>query len=173
MIPLLLGVLDSGKSGHLLTDDEQLIASVTVGAGGQTNIVFSSIPQTYNWLRLRLAHNYNGWVLMQLNGTLPVIMHRLWGDGSAVNTMNYSSGQNGAVATYSSAPGVGGSVTDIIDYASSAKCKTLRTLAGDDTDGGGSVEFMSNLWNYVSPVTSLTILGTFSAGSTFDLYGVK
>jgi hypothetical protein len=69
---------------------------------------------------------------------------------------------------------------DILDYASTSKNKTLRTFAGGDNNGGGSVDLWSHLWMSTSAITRLTFYAysqgsasNFGANTRFALYGVK
>jgi hypothetical protein len=71
---------------------------------------------------------------------------------------------------------------DILDYTSTTKAKTLRTLAGynaNTTDTtGNNISLTSGLW-FKTPeaITSIDIIcdnsQSFIAGSTFALYGIK
>jgi hypothetical protein len=78
----------------------------------------------------------------------------------------------------------GSFVTDVLDYASTTKGKTTRSLYGDDLNGSGTVGFASGGWYQISGigggaanVTSITIYPTnamnFVNGCQFALYGVK
>ena len=47
----ILGVIDSAKTGNLSSYES--IQTITVGSGGASTIVFSSIPSTYAHLQIR------------------------------------------------------------------------------------------------------------------------
>jgi hypothetical protein len=71
-------------------------------------------------------------------------------------------------------------VTDILDFSSTAKTKTVRTLIGreaNSTTGGWSVvSLMSGLWNSTSAVKNLRIAyggGSLPAGTKIAIYGIK
>jgi len=68
-----------------------------------------------------------------------------------------------------------GGVTDILDYASTNKNKTVRTLGGFDANGSGYVNLTSNLWSNTAAINTITInaVGTFNQYSQFSLYGIK
>jgi hypothetical protein len=74
----------------------------------------------------------------------------------------------------------GGGVVDILDYASTSKNKTIRTLSGADINGaGGDLRLSSGLW-FATPaaITSITLYANggssdFAQYSSFALYGIK
>jgi hypothetical protein len=70
-------------------------------------------------------------------------------------------------------------VTDILDYTSTNKNKTIRSLTGNDGNtAGGGVMIASSLW-YATPaaINSITIFSNgganFGTNSSFALYGIK
>ena len=177
----ILGVIDSGKSGHLVTNNYSSISTVTVGSGGASSITFSSIPSTYTHLQLR----YNTFgtinIALQFNSDTAsnYIMHYLDGNGSAAASGVY--GPQGSIyldlnGNSSATIGIAG-VTDILDYANTNKYKTTRTLVGIDLNGSGGIELNSGLWRSTSAITSITLLpdggNPFKQYTTFALYGVR
>jgi hypothetical protein len=72
-----------------------------------------------------------------------------------------------------------GGVIDILDYTSTNKNKTIRTLSGIDNNGDGTVQFGSGLW-FATPAAVTSILFNVQSGSAnfvtytqFALYGVR
>ena len=51
----ILGIMASQISGHLSNPSYESIATYTVGAGGSSTMVFSSIPQTYKHLEFTMS----------------------------------------------------------------------------------------------------------------------
>jgi hypothetical protein len=104
--------------------------------------------------------------------------HFLNGNGSSVasgsqTSIAYVYGGYSAGTGVTDAYGVG--VCDILDYSSTTKNKTSRTLSGVVTDNT-VVELRSGVWLNTSAITSLTIavFGTsINAGSRFSLYGIR
>jgi len=170
----LLGV----TSTFSLTGAYDALATVTVGSGGASSITFSGIPSTYTHLQIRgFAHNTSGTdAYIQLNGSNTTYRHQLYGDGSSA-TGSANSGTGYIILTPSSGSPFGTSITDILDYTSTNKVKTIRTFSGYDLNGSGIVGIGSAInASDTSAVTSITIVsaGTnFAASSTFSLYGVK
>ena len=163
------------------------IATVTVGSGGTGTISFSSIPSTYTHLQLRGSlrtdnANTGDNIRLRINGDTGsnYATHQLYGTGS-------SSGQGGgngnliyllqAPAANAGASIFGGFVCDILDYASTNKNKTTRSLGSFDMNGvGGVVTLWSGVWLNTNAITSLSLFGdstTFQQYSTVALYGIK
>jgi hypothetical protein len=154
------------------------IATVTIGAGGATTATFSSIPQTYTDLQIRLlAKNADGnpfgGATMSINGGAGEARHDFYGTGSAVG----ASGVSGSLLVYIGGTaqfGVG--IVDILDYTNANKTKTSRSLSGVDNNGSGLVAFESGLETTQTAISSLTFTsnsGNFAQYSSFALYGIK
>jgi hypothetical protein len=182
MSPSNLGVLASQISGHLYSNSYESIATVTA-AGGETSLNFTSIAGTYKSLQIRgwYKSSGGGGGSMRFNSDTGsnYARHYLGGNGSSVfaggnatQTLMFTADQSGS--TYNSVI-----LIDIIDYASTSKYKTMRAWNGYDINAaGGSTYMYSGLWMSTSAVTSIQLGcgnfgGTFAAGSTFALYGVK
>lgn len=183
----ILGIYASQISGHLVTSSYESIATVNVGAGGSSTITFSSIPSTYKHLQLRcLWKDLNNATInasMQLNGDTAAnySYHWLTGDGSSASAAGGGSASNITVIGQSRAGSnvFGGIIIDILDYASTTKNKTVRSLSGTDANGSGNIFFTSGGWynssnaiNSISLTTNGVTIG-FSQYSSFALYGIK
>jgi hypothetical protein len=158
------------------------IATVTA-AGGETSLNFTSIPGTYKSLQIRgwLKSSGGGGGNMRYNSDTGsnYALHSVGGNGSSV----FASGS--ASQTYMFIVDTSGStynsttIVDIIDYASTTKNKTMSAWYGyDNNSTNGSTYLYSGLWMSTSAITSIQLgtgnfSGTFAAGSTFALYGIK
>jgi hypothetical protein len=163
------------------------IQTVTVGAGGQTSIDFTSIPSTYKHLQIRLIarsnHTDQDGFKIQLNGTTAsnYSYHYVGGNGSVTyaGAASSTSFMQGTSFTGSNAGssifGVG--VIDILDYTNTDKNKTVRSLGGFDSNGAGVVEMWSGGYYLTPAVTSIKLFSfnaaTFQQYSSFALYGIK
>lgn len=181
---MILGILASAGGGAATAYES--IATAT-GTGSSGVITFSSIPGTYTHLQIRGIARTSAALtldntLVNFNGDTAsnYTFHNLIGDGSAAVTGGFSARTFGAI--YSSETGtsaaanlMGTSVTDILDYASTSKFKTMRAFAGGDNNGAGSVAITSSLWRSTSAITSITLTGNsnFTTSTTFALYGIK
>lgn len=170
-----------------VTTSYESIATTTVGAGGSATVTFSSIPQTYTHLQVRIfaksgrARLQNGGLVMQVNGSYPTYQHSLYGLGS---TAGAGAGAGSSSSTFIQVTGTtatnifGVGVIDILDYATTTKNKTLRALSGDDTNGNGEIYLTSALINSTSAITSISFASTDAVDniqqySSFALYGIK
>jgi hypothetical protein len=164
----------------ILPGSYESIQTVTVGAGGQANITFSSIPSTYKHLQVRCFIFGSG---LQYNITLNgdtgnnYSMHNLTGDGSSASAGNSINTnkilQNFLTPTSTTNPSP--NITDILDYADTNKYKTVRTLNGTDSNGSGQITLVSGGYRSTSAITTVAINsgGTFTQYSSFALYGIK
>ena len=131
----ILGIIAS-QDYTRITSSYESIASAT-GTGSSGTITISSIPATYKHLQLRwMPTNTTAGqtIYMRVNSDTGAnyAKHLLVGTGTAVSASGTASttsieieGNNiGSGTTY---PACG--ITDIIDYASTTKYKTLRALA--------------------------------------------
>jgi hypothetical protein len=183
MLNNIAAITNSGAAAAV--GDYESISTTTVGSGGTSTVTFSSIPSTYSHLQLRIIGNVStaDSIIMRFNGDSGsnYARHRLVGDGSTVSAASSTTTTSIAI---SSSPGFpsnanifGGSILDILDYASTNKNKTTRNLFGVDKNGSGGVTFESGLW-FATPaaITSITLTpasGTINQYSSFALYGIK
>ena len=189
-MPLILGIVASGNYPRV-TNSYESISTVTVGSGGQSSLTFSSIPSTYKHLQIRslgrtdrssttdnLKITFNG-----DTGANYFLAHLIYGDGATAyggndGTGNYALAYRLTAASAASSI-FGAIVTDILDYTSTDKNKTIRALGGQDRNGAGEMFFSSALWKPSTPaaITSITLApltGTnFVQYSSFALYGIK
>ena len=191
MAPM-LGIMASAISGNLFAPSGAYdsIASYTIGSGGGTSsVTFSSIPQTYKHLQLRvLARSYSGGGGANdgLNGYLNgdtgtnYVRHNLDGDGATATANSYTArpymniGSSAGSGTTASSYGV--SIVDILDYTSTSKNKVSRSLSGVDlNNANGTISFHSALWLNTAAVTSFQVsIGyPFQQYSHIALYGIK
>jgi hypothetical protein len=193
---------NSLSAGNLFTATPigayESIATVTP-SGSTGTVTFSSIPQNYTHLQLRIqARGTSG-----SGGYYTSVATTINGDTTAGNYYHHYLGGNGAGAvwgganTYSTSALINipnalntsnvfaGAVIDIVDYSSSTKNKTLRSLNGADLNNAsgfpysGAIFLSSMIWGSNAPITSITFTAdatystNFASGSSFALYGVK
>jgi hypothetical protein len=168
----------------------ELIASSTVGAGGVTNITFSSIPSTYTDLCLKLssrstntAGSYDT-VRILLNGNATNVSQRdLYGNGSASGSEALSSPENNTISYTSNAINTANTFGNleiyIPNYASTSYAKSISADGVAETNSTTSlVTLTAALWNSTSAINSVQVAPysgsyTFVQYSTAYLYGVK
>jgi hypothetical protein len=171
------------------TDNFVQIATTTVGAGGTTSIEFTSIPQNYTHLQLRISCRSTtaaglSWSRLRMNSDSTNANykgHQLYGDGSSAASTSF--GSDPGIAAFLTVGSTGtanvfnAAIIDILDYNNTNKYKTIKVLQGNDTNGAGYIIFHSGVWMSTSSINSLTFLdassGNYAQYSTFSLYGVK
>ena len=146
------------------------IATAT-GTGSSNAITFSSIPQTYTSLQIRIfgkdtrnstQYSVDGYIT--LNSVTTYGQHYLRGDGTSASS---SGGSNtviilpNAIATSRSGMTSIGSaaIIDIHDYTNASRNKTVRAFGGVDTNGVGAygVYLASGVSVNTAAVTSVTL----------------
>ncbi len=188
MAPI-LGIYASQISGHLFAPSGAYdsIANA-VGTGSSGTITFSSIPSTYTHLQIRYIGRVTNSdtadnIFVQFNSDTGsnYAWHYLQGDGAsaaasgATSQSKILSGRVSAATAGSDVMGAG--VLDLLDYSKANKYKTLRTLTGQDRNGGGVSVMTSGLWQNTAAVSTITITngsGTnFTTTTQFALYGIR
>jgi hypothetical protein len=176
-------------AGAATVGDYQSIATTTVGSGGTASVSFTSISSSYTHLQIRFIGRDNrtsnplDTILMRFNSDTAsnYYTHYLRGDGASATAGGFSG--TGIDVYRITGPTAGASmfgagVIDILDYASTNKNKTSRSLAGADLNGSGEIVLGSGLW-FATPAAITTITLTPSNGTLFDqyssfaLYGIK
>ena len=177
------------------TNSYESIATVLVGSGGSSSISFTSIPSTYKHLQVRgiARSTRTDFAIDQLytrfnsDSGSNYAWHWLNGTGATANTdagtsatiMNLGWFATNASASVTNA--FGGFVIDVLDYANTSKYKTVRTLIGNDLNGGGSpftgnVSLISGLWQNTAAITTISFdpsAADFAQYSQIALYGIK
>jgi hypothetical protein len=173
-----------GGNDVILPGSYDAIGTVVVGPGGTSSIDFTSIPQTYKHLQIRwfakmsLTGLITG-INLRINGDTGANYRRhvIYGDGSTVTASAGSDFWCGFIPRGNDAARFGAGITDILDYTSTTKNKTTRTLNGSNLLDAGALGLFSGLY-FATPaaITSLTMYpdaGNFTEYSQFDLYGIK
>lgn len=192
-------VLSSGVTPWSPEGAFEALATVTVGSTAVSSISFTGIPPEYKHLQVRSfgRTSRTDYVLEDANITINndtganYSWHRFYSNPTVGNTAMVSNSSANAnymnsatlfgTAALSNIFGV--SITDILDYSSTTKYKTVRSLTGMDTNGQnlfsveGFTELSSGSWRSIQPITSLTWTPTtgtqFLQYTTFALYGVR
>jgi hypothetical protein len=165
------------------------IASQTISSNG-SNPVFSSIPQNFTHLQVRvfgrgMANFSDGLSLyLQFNDNTTSTNyqnHGLFGNGSSVSsTNNLNVGTIAAQQIFpdssATANYFGFAICDILDYTSTVKNKVVKVVGGYDKNGGGRAMIYSGVWMPSTPAAINKILVStdngFLSGSRIDLYGI-
>lgn len=161
------------------------IQTVSITSSG--GFSFSNIPQNYKDLMLvcnvrHTAAQTTGYSIMFFNGNASSGYSRIYfyGTGSAVTSArdtNYSQWYGiispGASATsgiFSSA------VIHLLNYSNTNTFKTIIERNSTDLNGSGFSMLSGGLYRDTAAITSIgggAVSGTYAAGTTFTLYGIK
>jgi hypothetical protein len=149
------------------------------------SVTFSSIPQTYTDLVLKISARQGAENAFNLrfNGDSSSIYSfiMLGGDGSSASSARTTGagqivarGINPSVAT---ANVFGNAEIYIPNYANTSYNKSISVEGVNENDATEIyMAFVSGLWNNTNAITSITILardGNLVQYSVFDLYGIK
>ena len=171
------------------------IASVLVGAGTASEIVFDEIPQNYKHLQIRAI----GQVTLSSDpggsGGCGVNFNKDFGVNYTRHELGGPGG--GTVAPYGLADVSGGTlqrfpfrqtndniygvtIGDILDYSNSTKFKTLKNIGGFDKNSAsgvtGDVYMNSFLWRSTAPISTISLttgVWNWKQHSRISLYGIK
>jgi hypothetical protein len=163
----------------------QLI-STQVLTSTASSVSFASIPQGFKHLQLRAVvrttrASTGDEFRMTYNSitTSSYSMHGLYGNGSSVTSFGFGNSTDvwiGEIPGASASPSetFGPAVLDILDYSSTVKNKTGRSLVGSTSHD--RIWLGSQLIRNTAAITSLQFYpggGAFAIGSRFSLYGIE
>ena len=170
----------AGNETYVEPGDYELIETTILGSSA-ASVTFSSLgdyASTYKHLQLRAVtrSTVGGNASIRFNGDAGAnySWHLVYGTGNAVATSlgTNSSEMLATAQTPSAANQATAHVIDILDFASTSKNKTIRSIGGSPATS--EVVFFSGNWRNTAAVTSVTMLLTsFAAGSRFSLYGIR
>ena len=190
------GLLTFAKHSNMLAGNEPVsfgafdLLETTTLASGASSISFSGLDTLaagYQHLQIRMITRLdvattNAGLRVNLNGDTGsnYASHHIEGDGSDVyanaNT-SQSFARIGFLPGTDIADAWGAAVFDLLDFNSSSKNSTMRTLSGWAATSTPRIYLRSAFWNNTAAVTSIVIgnsdAGNFFAGSRFSLYGSK
>jgi hypothetical protein len=165
------------------------IASVTVGSGGAASMDFTSIPDTYTDLVIKVSARdaravVASSIVLQINGSTASSgsYRRIYGDGSAAFAdgdtggttvqSGHSDGNNATASTF------GNVEIYIPNYAGTSTNKSISSDGVAETNGTTTyMSLVAGLWANTAAITQVTIKPAtavnFLQYSTATLYGIK
>lgn len=178
------GVFSAGVGTTSRTDYELITTSILASTTG--TVSFTSIPSTYKHLQIRMTDRQTGSngmvsaaVRFNSDSASNYAWHRLYATSGGMSS-NAGTSQadfiiSGVPAANETANVWAGAIVDILDYASTSKYKTARTLSGA-VGSAKEIYLSSGLWQSTSAITRIDINVQSTAhaiGSRFSLYGIK
>lgn len=158
------------------------LGAVTLTSAAST-ITFSSIPQTYSHLQIRLfaggSTAADAYIRFNNDSAANYHYHQARANGPTPQAYAYTTQNQMAITTNigqsSTLFNIG--VCDILEYTNTNKKKVLRSLTGYDLNGSGEVVLLSGAWNQTSTAVNRIDLimstGTFRVYTQVALYGIK
>ena len=171
--------------------DYELISTTVLGSAA-ASVTFSGLGTSaaaYKHLQVRVAARLDymssaniGEIQLRFNGDTGAnyAWHSLIGYGTGATSQNGSSQTNISMSNVpygaSTASMFSAAISDILDFSSTTKNKTVRTLDGVANSSDWRVSLHSGGWFSTAAVTSMTLapnVGNFVTGSRFSLYGLR
>jgi hypothetical protein len=162
----------------------ELIASSTVGSGGAASIDFTSIPNTYTDLVLKISGRQgaeNAFDITFNGATTSYAVKRLQGDGSSA-TSNDAAGTTSAIrvigiaSSGSTANTFGNSEIYIPNYAGSTNKSVSIDGVNEDNATAAYMNLAAGIRSNTAAINQITITpraGNIAQYSTAYLYGVR
>jgi hypothetical protein len=156
-----------------------LIAKTTVAGTSTTTVTFSSIPSTYTDLIIveqatASASAYSSIYFNTDNASTNYSRSYLFGSGSvAFSNRDSNTASFLAIDYISSGTTANCHIYQINDYANTTTYKTLLARYNLINDGVG---LYVGLWRSTAAINAITFVrssGTYTAGSTYSLYGIE
>ena len=188
----ILGTIDSAKTGRLSNPAYFQIATAT--PSGTNNYTFSSIPQTYDHLQIRIFAKdnrspvYSG-IDVQFNGDTGANYWYSFADVATTQVPTFGNYYDVAstVLPIANMPGgsgsnfYGSSWTTIFNYKNTNMWKYASGVGGYNANGAGGYDGFvmqpGGVWRNNSAITSIYIRSntnsTWQAGTRISLYGIK
>lgn len=168
--------------GTTATSAFDSLGSVRLTSATST-ITFSNIPQTYTHLQFRFLAGgstaADAYIRFNNDSAANYFYHQLRANGPTPQAYAYTTQNQMSITTNigQSSTLFNTGVCDLLDYTSTNKNKTLRSLTGYDLNGSGEVVFLSGAWNNsstaISRIDLIMSTGTFRVDTQFSLYGIK
>ena len=160
----------------MATNTYVALQKTTVSGSSTSSVTLSSIPQGYTDLVLVFegTESANQYIAFRVNSDTNsnYSWTRMYGDGSAAYSSQGNSVTFGRLGIGDPSSGRTVTTSHFMNYSNSTTYKSILSRSS----GGGFVGSLINLWRSTAAITSITILtttsDTFTAGSTFSLYGI-
>lgn len=141
----------------------------------QTDVTLAGLPQNYRDLRIVVT----GWGSAEINIGIKVnndsgsnysqVNMRAYGAGSVASSSGTGSSISSNYSTGLVVGNIGLNIYDIFDYSQTNKHKSMLIQANHQ----GEMDAIAGRWASTAAITSVTITSAFSAGSTFEVFGVS
>ena len=156
--------------------------ATTLLATTASTITFSNITREYEHLQIRLlgvsGATYSE-IAFNSDFGANYSWHQLTTDGTSITVGGGASANQiyaAQLGASTSVPSI--TIIDILDYANTAKNKTVKVLNALDANGSGFIYFRSGAWMNTNAISTIRLqaqagTGTFASGTQAALYGIK
>ena len=160
----------------------QIGSTVTVGAGGQASIDFTSIPSTYTDLLVKLsARSTTGssTFYVRFNGSSSNLTSRLlYGNGADALSYSATDGSSGEVDPSSYTTSVFNNADIYIPNYAGSNNKSVSIDSVNENNASQALAYMTALlWSNTAAINSISIgltgAGNLAQHSTATLYGIS
>jgi len=154
------------------------LATQTLGSTA-SQITFSSIPATYTDLVVVVnASLTTGSANMNLNfnNDTSALYSATWVGGNGTSALSSrNTGNTSMVTTYYGTlqTTIGTFILNVMNYANTTTNKTLLARMNNTIDGTSATAGLYRSTSAINRIDLITGSSTFTAGSTFTLYGIK
>lgn len=157
--------------------DYESIATVTLSSA-QNTITFTSIPQTYKHLQIRMIGFSSNENYHYMSSNLTVGRRHTFYHTSSVVLGTNSGEDPGLPLNIGGMNGIFTNIIDIADYTSTNKLKAFKSHLSNDRNGSGQQVFVMGHWTQAgTALTSLTFTmgasGNFNQHTDIALYGIR
>lgn len=163
------------------------IATTTVGSGGAATIDFTSIPQTYTDLIIKISGRLeptsgllNTRVRFNSDTGTNYQWRRLYGDGSATGSDSGNTQTNILTGITPGSTTTSNTFSNVEIYIPNYTSSNQKSISVDSVSENNSttsyLEFIAGLWTGTAAINNVTVYqGTFNFAqySTATLYGIK
>ena len=182
-MPLIMGILAQAAAAPVAAGAYDLLETQTL-ATTAASVTFTGLGSYTNYKHLQIRYvakntsNAIGTIFTTFNSDTGnnYATHRLFGTGSTVTSDASTSRANLYTGnTEDSASSFAGGIIDILDFASTSKNTTTRTLTGI-AQSSSVVGLHSGVWLNTNAVTTITLTPnelSFDTGSRFSIFGIK
>jgi hypothetical protein len=166
----------------------RLIQSVTVGSGGAASMAFTSIPQTYTDLFIKVSDRTgrsgfpDDGLLIALNGSTSGFTQRgLEGNGSNASSFTAGWGTANSIANINGPTSTANTFSNneitITNYTSSNFKSVFSDSVQENNQTTAYQDMYAVLWSNTAAITSITLtnysITNFTQYSTATLYGIS
>lgn len=172
----------AGNPAVILDKGSMYPLGVFTLSSAQASVTFSNIPQTYTHLQIRFiaqtttSGTGSDTTRISFNGNSMTKNHYLYGNGSSALAGVGTNGDVNNTPRSGHTSIFGAEIVDILNYTNTNMNKTVRSLGGFDANGSGELALYSNLYatntNAITSITLTASANSFSANSSFALYGI-